>query len=330
MTTNNLISNNSNPRFSITFDFVPSLSDKHSIDIEIYQTSLKGIETVLRRANKLTNGQQDNLKIDILANNEGSFISQFILVFLNSYITDPINILNLLGFMGNLVDDASTISGILATPLSLLALFKKTKGKRIKKEEFLNSDTLLLTTEDEEKFVVNKEVGIYYKDLEIREGIEDTTKCLIDPDFSNIQFYDGSEDYEPIIINKDERDYFVSPESDKILCETESFTHLKLEVILADFEKSSDKWRFRDVITKVSFEATLTDQKYVQTVSGGRTSFTAGTILDVDMNVSTYEYLPSHSIRYKRVITKVHDMSPEEKHILSKPDKQILTLDQFF
>ncbi|MDD3068430.1 MAG: hypothetical protein PHF13_06110 [Acholeplasmataceae bacterium] len=330
MTTNNWISNNSNQKFSIKFDFIPALSDKHSINIKIYRTSLKGIETVIRRANKLTNGQQNNLKIDILANDEGSFISEFTIYFVNNLIDYPIEILNLLGFSGNLIDDASKLSGILATPLSLLALFKKTKGKQIMKEEYHGPDTLMLTTEDEENLVVHKEVAKYYKDPEIREGIEDTTKCLDDPDFADIQFYDGSEHYEPIIINKDERGYFVSPESDKILREIESFDHIKLEVILADFEESSDKWRFRDVKTKVAFDAKLDDQKYIKKVNFGIASFKAGTILDVDMDVATYEYIQTHSLRYKRVITKVHDMSLEEKDNVSKPDQRVLTLDNFF
>jgi hypothetical protein len=329
MTTNNFISNNSNQHFSIKFDFVPALSDKHSIDIEIYQTSLKGIETVIKRANKLTNGKQGNLKIDILANDEGSFIVEFILFYVNCYITDPINILNLLGFSGNLIEDPGDVYGLLSLTLTLLSFCKDKRGRRIEKEVVIDPDTLSLTTEDGESIVVNKEVVKYYKDPEIREGIENITKCLENPDLSNIQFYDGSEDYEPIIIKKDERDYFVSLESEKILRETESSTHIKLEVILADFGESSDKWRFREVKTKVPFDAKLTDQNYLKKINDGIASFKAGMILDVDMDVSTYEYIQTHSLRYKRVITKVHDISLEEKHILSKPNQGIVTLDKF-
>lgn len=324
-----MIPNNLNPRFTLKFDFVPELSDKHSIDIEIYQKSLKGIETVIRRANKLTNGTEENLRIDILANDEGSFIVELILFYLNNQLIEPTNILYLLGFSGNLVQNTSNVCSMLSLPISLLSLFKQTRGKRIVKEEVINTDTISIVIEGGEIIDVNKEVVKYYKDPEIREGIENTTKCLENPDLSNIQFYDPYENYEPIIIKKEELSYYASHESDKKLLNTESNLHMKLEVIHADFGEASDKWRFRDVKTKVEFDAKLADQNYVDKVNQGIALFNSGMILEVDMDVSTYEYARSNISRYKRVIMKVHDMSPEEKHNLSKPNKEIQTLDGF-
>ena len=65
-------------KFQIKYDFLPELSDKHSIDIDTYLASLKHVKNVIKRANTLSNGEKSEVKIEVVANKEGSFLVEFI------------------------------------------------------------------------------------------------------------------------------------------------------------------------------------------------------------------------------------------------------------
>lgn len=296
-------------KFQIKYDFLPELSDKHSIDIDTYLASLKHVKNVIKRANTLSNGEKSEVKIEVVANKEGSFLVEFIVNYFCSGFSPITDVLAGLGFTGKPLVDISMVGGI--GSFFQLLLEKKTDHV-VKKEEY--ADTVKFTTESNDEYVVTREVAKYYEDDKLREETEKITSTLKRREIKQIEFQgvNQQEKFEPLIITKNDIESFSYPGNEKHLVDEEINENQHLEVIHVDLTSSSNNWRFMHVETKADFEASVTDSEFIEQVQNGNISFKAGDKFYVRMIVYTYEFTSSKTKRYEREIIKVHGSEPVE------------------
>lgn len=312
-------------KFQIKFDFLPEFADKHSIDIDTYQSSLTHVKNVIKRANKISNGEKSDVKIEVVANKEGSFLVEFVVNYISSGFSSIVDVLAGLGFTGKPLYDLSMVGGI--GSLFQLLLEKKTDPV-IKKEVDEDTNTVKLTTESNEEYITTHEVVRYYEDDKLRDETEKITSTLRRKEIRQIGFQgiENQEEYEPLIITKNDIESFSYTGNEKHLIETNTSENQYLEVIHVDFSSSSNSWRFMHVDTKTDFEASVTDSDFIEHVQKGDISFKAGDKFYVRMLINTYEFIGSKTKRYEREIVKVHGSRPVE---ISEENRKDNTLDNW-
>lgn len=311
MTSTTIDSTTKEVKFQIKYDFLPEYADKHSIDIDSYLNSLKHVKNIIKRANYLSNGDKSEVKIEVVANKEGSFEVELIVNYLSSGIVPIIDVLAALGFTGKPLPD-------LATGYTVYSLFsillKKIKGKIVKQEVDEKTENVKLTTDTNEEYITTPEVMKYYEDDKVRKETEKITSIVKRKEIKQIEFQDvdNQAESEPLIITKDDIESFSYSGNEKNLIETKVSDNQYLEVIHVDLTSSSNNWRFMHIDTMTDFEARVTDLDFIDQVQKGAISFTAGDKFYVKMVVNTYEFTGSKKKRHEREILKVHGSKPVE------------------
>lgn len=216
--------------FTIKFDGEPV--ENNQMDANELATSLLGISSILEHANALVNGQNSRIFVKVRSSfKSGSFDVDIATFFTFAGINAASNILTIVGFTGK-------------TVISLISLFRQTKGKKIVeiKEVQGNNYEIKIEGENNSINIIGNDgfddVLRLYKNVQIRKDLADAIRPLKTPDMEYISFLEKGKECEKIL--KEEADYFSIIDSE-ILNEKEDIDDFL--ITRADFEGRQTGWR---------------------------------------------------------------------------------------
>ena len=210
--------------FTIKFDGEAVKTNEMNAD-EL-ATSLLGLSTALQESNIVLNGHS-KMFVKVKSNfNPGSFEVDIVTLFTSNGINAAINIAQLIGFTG-------------AVGISLIELFRYTKGKKIDTKKQISGNNYEITVNNSDSpIIINGDVLTTYEDATVREALNRTVSPLNNQKMSEIVFLEGGKECEKI--TRDEREYFTLLDKESIN-EIEGIDYFL--ITQANFEGAQTGWR---------------------------------------------------------------------------------------
>ena len=260
--------------FSIIYDG-ESLSD-NTINARDVANSIIAIDDLFQRSNRLLNGDNASLTLDIRPPRAGSFEIELVLSAAQSllgsdYITSARNLLYLLF--------GSQIPG-------LFQLLKRLRG-RTPKETDRSSDSVTVEADwisldgvgeaENLRMVIPTKVFQLSQDRDVRKAASDTLTPLRRNGIDKITVREGAEELETFV----ESDIPSFSEIPQIGESIESVTRQFLTIVTTRFRGRSRQWQFYDGNKNNWY--TVMDDGFRELVRRGEISFTAGDIFDCEV-----------------------------------------------
>ncbi|WP_415186004.1 hypothetical protein [Pseudoalteromonas distincta] len=291
--------NNNKTKYVFEISYDTSETKDHTIDAEKLGAAIISTSKALKNADKSLNGEESDLKLDVKAHSEGSFVVEFV-TYLNAAGINP---LTLLGFAGGSVAASATVLGAIAEIKSrTIKLTEKTKlGKT--KLHFSDDESLELD-DNVAKLVLNRELR---KDLDtvIKAPLEGTTDAKF-----KITDQDGNE----LIYESDDVQNFKTPAKTVVDEVTETEETKDIRFVKINFEGSSG-WQVRlpdgDVVT-----AKMSDEGFLARIKGNEQNFVKDDLFSAIIK-TTKKHRTGNSPIYSKEIKRIlrHRTRPEAKII---------------
>lgn len=266
--------NSTTSTFSIIYDG-ESLSD-NNINLRDLANSMIAIDDLFSQSNRLLNGDNASVTLDIRPPRAGSFEIELVLSTAQSllgsdYITSARNLLYLLF--------GSEIPG-------LFQLLKRLRG-RTPKEIDRSSDSVTIEADwisldgvgeaENLRMVIPTKVFQLSQDRDVRKAAPGTLTPLHRNGIDKITVRDGSKELETFV----ESDIPSFSEIPQVGESIESVTRQFLTIVTTQFSDSSRQWRFK-YANKVN-RYTVMDDGFRELVRQREISFTAGDIFDCEV-----------------------------------------------
>lgn len=293
-------------KYALTIAYDGSGLQDGTMDVKELAPALLAFGTLLDEANKELNGSDAKLQVLVKSDfKAGSFHVDFEIartlmeqVSLLWSISPPFTVDQILEYLG-LVSVFSSITGI-----TVLELFEKIAGRKIKKGTVIEDNNIKLEFEDNSQSItINKNVYQLFINLGVQSSIQKIIKPLekdgIDRFFSQ---KNGKTERE---ILKSDVPYYRTPEvakkgpEEEILAE--SVSKVAFKIITASFEEGY-KWRLTNGQDKIT--AAIKDQSFISKVYNNEVSISKSDTLIVEMK--TVQWLAQDgSIKTENEIIKV-------------------------
>jgi len=271
--------------FKISYDTDETID--HTIDAEQLGQAIISTAKALKNADKIINGEESDLGIDVQAHSEGSFVVEFV-TYINS---TGINPLTVLGFVTGGAVTATVLGAIKQLNSRKIKLVEKITGGNTKLH--LNDDTEIELPANVAELVVNKA---------FRKEIETVVKAPLEG-AHNAKF----------IIKDDEGNEVFKVEA----TETESYKTLPINIV----DEVRDTTETKSVrFTKVNFESatgwqvkfsdnetaavTMKDDAFLERMNNNREKFSKGDLFVVKLKV-TKTHRHGTTPHYKREVIEV-------------------------
>lgn len=271
--------------FKISYDTDETID--HTIDAEQLGQAIISTAKALKNADKIINGEESDLGIDVQAHSEGSFVVEFV-TYINSAGINPLTVL---GFV--------TGGGVTATVLSAIKQLNSRKIKLVEKVTggnttlHLNDDTAIELPANVAELVVNKA---------FRKEIEMVVKAPLE----------GAHNAKFIIKDEQGNEIFKVEAA-----ETESYKTLPINIV----DEVQDTTETKSVrFTKVNFEratgwqvkfsdnetaaVTMKDDAFLERMNNNREKFSKGDLFVVKLKI-TKTHRHGTSPHYKREVVEV-------------------------
>ena len=281
--------------FSIIYDG-ESLSD-NTINARDVANSIIAIDDLFQRSNRLLNGDNASLTLDIRPPRAGSFEIELVLSAAQSllgsdYITSARNLLYLLF--------GSQIPG-------LFQLLKRLRGRTLRETDrspdsvtieadWINFDGVVEA--ENFRMVIPTKVFQLSRDRDVRKAASDTLTPLRRNDIDKITVREGSAELETFV----ESDIPSFSEIPQVGESIESVTRQILTIVTTQFSERSRQWRFNDGNKNNSY--TVMDDEFRDSVIRGDISFTAGDIFECEVK-TIQSITPDRKIKTRLEILKV-------------------------
>lgn len=283
-------------KFKISYD--GSALTTHEMDVKDLAPALLAIGELLEEANRVLNGDEIRIRVNIKAPQEGS-IEVFFCVF-QDFIHHTKSFLN--GDGVNAVVNASELLAILGvggTGVSkgVIGLLKWIKNRKIKSITKIEFDKYKIELEDGEVTVTTEKEIKLFSFLTIRKKFEAIIKKPLEKEGVDVVKFKG-DDFEQKV-TKEESDFFSSPSvAEEIIDEKEYQEHL--QIVNISFQEDG-KWKFFD--GNNTFFADILDNDFLQKVKKNEKYFAHDDLLIV--NLKRVQSIVSGSIRSNYTITKI-------------------------
>lgn len=142
--------------FKLSYDMEETAN--HTIDAETLGHSILSMSSAMKSANKLLNGENSELQVQVRAHQEGSFMVEFV-TWLNNGGVDVLPVLGISGAIG--VGGANTVFGAM----------EELKGRKIVGSVRRNNK-VILKTKDGEDHELEPDVAKILLDKDVRKDIE--------------------------------------------------------------------------------------------------------------------------------------------------------------
>ncbi|MFM2590056.1 hypothetical protein [Vibrio sp. TBV020] len=141
--------------FSISYDMEETTN--HSIDAEVLGQSLVSLAKVIRQSDKILNGENSEVKVEVKAHREGSFTVDLV----TWYQAGGADVLNLLGF---------SAAGFAAASGTAFGIIKQIQSKKIKAKVTENGNSTLVL-DDESTVECSTQIAKLVSDKLIRQEL---------------------------------------------------------------------------------------------------------------------------------------------------------------
>jgi hypothetical protein len=282
----------------------------HSMDVKELAPALLSMGKLLDETNRLVNGAETSIKVQVKAHEPGSFeivleltqslTSQLTKLFSSENIKTATEIRNLI-FGGETV----------TAGICLYWLIRKLKGKQPEKIEDLKNGQIRIEI-DNEKFEIPIYLMRMYQERNIRKSVEDTLAPLQDPGIEKFEVKQKKKTVQSI--NKEELDIFKAPQAeDELLVESE---HEAAYSIVSLAFKDDNKWRLHDGNSSIS--VLIKDEVFLSKVDKSRISFSKGDILMCRVKKTQWQTETGLKTEYEVIEVKEHRPSPKQLDIFDK------------
>lgn len=158
-----VMENNTKYVFQISYDTLETAD--HTIDAEKLGEAIVSMSKVLKNANKLINGEESELSLEVKAHTEGSFVVEFV-----SYLSSVgVNPMSILGFMAA-TGPAVTVIGAL----------KQLRSRKIKVVEQAGDGMSVLKLSDDTDLTLPSQVAELVANKHVRDGFDAIIKAPLE------------------------------------------------------------------------------------------------------------------------------------------------------
>lgn len=272
--------------FQISYDTKETAD--HTIDAEKLGEAIVSMSRVLKDTNKLINGEDSELSLEVKAHNEGSFVVEFV-----SYLSSSVGInpMSILGFMG------ATGTGV-----TVISALKQLKSRKIKLVEQIEHGMSVLKLNDDTDLILPSQIAELVANKSVRDNFDSIIKSPLE----------GSTDAKFVI--KDYQGENLDTISEE---EAKDFKTIAQNIV----EEITDEVERKEVyFTKVNFESptgwqirlpddslvavTMKDSAFIERVNKQDEKFSKSALFSVKLKtIKTHRHGTSPS--YKRELLEV-------------------------
>jgi hypothetical protein len=282
--------------FEISYD--TSETANHTIDAEKLGAAIISTSKALKNADKILNGEESELGLEVKAHSEGSFVVEFV-TYINSLGVNPLSVL---GFSGGVMS-ASTVLGAIA----------QIRSRKIKLTEKTDTGVTRLFFSDDESIEVPDNVAKLVLNRDMRKDLDTVIKApLVGTENAKVTLKDADEN--EVVFDSDDVLSFKVPAETIVdeITETEETKDIRFAKI--NFEGTAG-WQIRlpdnEIVT-----VKMSDNLFINRIRGNAQNFVKDDLFSVIIK-TTKKHRVGNAPIYKREITRVvrHRVRPEAKII---------------
>lgn len=284
--------------FKISYD-TPETAD-HTMDAEELGGSLISLSKVIKNADKLLNGEDSEVDVEVKAHNEGSYELEII-----TWLKDGgIDILQALGF--------SVVGGAF-TSGTLIGLIKAIKGRKIEAKTQQQDNQVRLTLEDNDTITCSKEVASLISNYAVVKDLEDVIlKPTKGSSSGSVKLINEAGEIGSVEVS--EADYFKAPPRSAMREETEHEEEREAVFTVVALE-SPTGWKLKLPPDDTEYTVKMADERFLERVNDGDKQFVKGELFK--LKLKTIERELDGKTTYTRIVTEVlrHRTSADRKII---------------
>ncbi|MBM7073960.1 hypothetical protein JQC92_18290 [Shewanella sp. 202IG2-18] len=274
--------------FKISYD--TKETKNHTIDAEKLGEAIVSMSKALKNANKVVNGEESELSLEVKAQEKGSFVVEFI-SYLNNAGVNPLSVIGFVGATGT----ASTVLGAI----------KQLKSRRIKLIETKNKNISTLTLSDDTTVDLPKDVAELVAIKDFRDNIDKVIKAPIE-DVEDAKFIikDQNDDEIYEVTEEEAKDYKKMAQS--VIEEiTETEERKEIYFTKVNFEGASG-WQIRlpdDSLKAISMK----DEAFLERVNKNKEEFSKTALFSVKIKTikkHRHGTTPTYKLELLEVIRK--------------------------
>lgn len=271
--------------FQISYDTLETAN--HTIDAEKLGEAIVSMSKVLKNANKVINGEESELSLEVKANTEGSFVVEFV-----SYLsTAGVNPMTILGFM------AST-----GPAITVIGALKQLRSRKIKMVEKAGDGMSVLKLSDDTDLTLPSQVAELVANKHVRDGFDAIIKTPLEGS-TNAKFVVKDSEGIPIETVSDEEAKDFKTIAQNVIEEiTDTIERKEIYFTKVNFE-SPTGWQIRlpdDSLVSV----TMKDKAFIERVNKRDEKFSKTALFSVQLKtIKTHRHGTSPT--YKRELLEV-------------------------
>lgn len=274
--------------FQISYDTLETAN--HTIDAEKLGEAIVSMSKVLKNTNKLLNGEESELSLEVKAHTEGSFVIEFV-----SYLSSVgVNPMSILGFMGA-TGPAVTVIGAL----------KQLRSRKIIMVEQVKGGMSVLKLSDETELTLPSEVAELVANKHVRDSFDTIIKAPLEGSVNAKFLIKDEKGIEIDTVTDEEAKDFKTIAKNVVEEVTEETERKEVYFTKVNFE-SSTGWQIRlpdDSLVAV----TMKDESFIERVNKQDEKFSKTALF---------------SVRLKTIKTHRHGTSPTYKRELLEVVRQ--------